>query len=279
MSRTRAPVRAGTFYPADRHELEQTVQRYLGRIKLQERSGDLLGLICPHAGYVYSGQTAAYSYALLRDKLAGGSHYDLVVVLSPAHFVGTGRFTVTDAGAYEMPLGSIELDQDALEALAKEIQIQRIGYDGEHAIEVQLPFLQVVLGSFSLLPIMIADPSLAAGDQLGSALAKILADRDALIVASSDMHHIEDYHQVMRRDRQVSDALDSMDLTRIKRALSPRDCSVCGRVGIIAMLAATSAAGANRVDILHYTNSGDVTGIRTPGQYTVGYLAAAALRE
>ena len=120
---------------------------------------------------------------------------------------------------------------------------------------------------------------MSAGEELGNALSKILAGRNALIVASSDLHHIANYDQVMRRDKQSIDAIASMDLARIKRALSPRDCSVCGRVPIYAMLTAATAAGANRVEILHYTNSGDVTGIRTPGQYTVGYLAAAAIRE
>jgi AmmeMemoRadiSam system protein B len=202
-----------------------------------------------------------------------------VVVLSPAHFAGAGRFSITEASAYQTPLGTIDLDLSAVEALAQEVDIHRIGFEGEHAIEVQLPFLQVALGSFALLPVMIGDPALNAGKELGDALHKILAEKKALIVASSDLHHIDSYDQVLRRDKTVVDAIASMDLIQIKRALSPRDCSVCGRVAIVAMLTALTAAGANRVQILHYTNSGDVTGIRTPGQYTVGYMAAAVLQE
>jgi AmmeMemoRadiSam system protein B len=173
----------------------------------------------------------------------------------------------------------VELDRQAIDALDQELDLHRIGFDQEHAIEVQLPFLQAVLETFTLLPVMIADPSLSAGEELGHALSKALEGRDALIVASTDLHHIPNYDRVLLRDKQVIDALASADLARIKRALSPHDCSVCGRVAVVSMLTATQAAGANRVDILHYTNSGDVTGIREPGQYTVGYLAAAAIRE
>ena len=279
MPKLRAPVRAGSFYPAAARELEQTIVHYLDRVKPTELPGDLLGLIAPHAGYIYSGQTAAYSYALLRDALAQSKSYDLVVVLSPAHFMGAGRFAVTEASAYQTPLGIVELDHSAVKALGQEVDVHRIEFDGEHAIEVQLPFLQVTLGTFSLLPIMVGDPTLSAGKELGNALSKILSGRNALIVASSDLHHIANYEQVTRRDKKVIDALGSMDLARIQRAFSPRDCSVCGRVPIYAMLTAATTAGANRVELLHYTNSGDVTGIRTPGQYTVGYVAAAAFRE
>lgn len=278
MPRQRAPIRAGTFYPADPLQLDRAIHTYLSRVKPTEPPGDLVGLICPHAGYVYSGQTAAYGYALVRDALAQGRQFDLAVVLSPSHYASAGRFLVSDTDAYQTPLGSIGIDHQSVEILDQELGLHRIGFDQEHAIEVQLPFLQAVLETFTLLPIMIADTSLSAGEELGTALSQVLAGRSALIVASTDLHHIPSYDQVVHRDRQVIDALDSADMGRIKRSLSPRDSSVCGRVAIVAMLTAAEAAGANRVDILHYTNSGDVTGNRAPGQYTVGYVAAASLR-
>lgn len=278
MTKIRAPVRAGSFYPANALELEQTIEHYLDQVESIKLSGDLLGLICPHAGYVYSGQTAAYGYAMVRDAQARGSGFDLVVVLSPAHYAGAGRFSITDASAYQTPLGTVELDQQAVGALSQEMDIHRIGFDSEHAIEVQLPFLQATLDTFTLLPVMIGDPTLRAGEELGNALVNVLAGKNALIVASSDLHHIANYEQVMRRDKEVVEALDSMDLTRIKRVLSAPDCSVCGRVAIVATLTAAMASGANQTKILHYTNSGEVTGNRTPGQYTVGYVSAAIIR-
>jgi AmmeMemoRadiSam system protein B len=279
MSKLRPPVRAGSFYPASAAELRQTIARYLARVEPTELTGDLLGLICPHAGYVYSGQTAAHAYALARRAVEQDGPFDLVVVLSPAHFMGAGRFSVSEANAYQTPLGTVEIDQRAVEALGQRLRIHRMGFDGEHAIEVQLPFLQSTLGEFTLLPVMIGDAALEAGEELGDALHDILAGKRALIVASSDMHHINNYDQVTHRDRAVIEALASLDLAQVKQVLSRRDCTVCGRVAIYAMLGATMAAGADHVDILHYTNSGDVTGRRSPGEYTVGYLAAAVLRE
>jgi AmmeMemoRadiSam system protein B len=146
-------------------------------------------------------------------------------------------------------------------------------------LELQLPFLQVVLGDFNLLPVMVGLSSLETGEELGAALAEVLKDKKALVVASTDLHHIENYEEVVRRDKVVVDAIASFDMARIKEVLSPRDCSVCGRVPVYAMLTAAKALGADEVKKLHHTNSGDVTGIRAPGQYTVGYLAAAVCQS
>ena len=166
-----------------------------------------------------------------------------------------------------------------MDALQRELDVERVSYDGEHSLEVQIPFLQTVLQDLKLLPVMIGDSSFAAGETLGAALARILTGRKALIVASTDLHHIENYDQVVKRDQTVIDALITMDLARVKAALSGRDCSVCGRIPVYAMLTAATALGADGIRILHHTTSGDVTGIRTPGQYTVGYLAAAVYKE
>jgi hypothetical protein len=162
-----------------------------------------------------------------------------------------------------------------VDELANEVPINRVDYDGEHSLEIQLPFLQVALGDLSLLPIMIGESSLDLATELSQALITVLSGRKALLVASTDMHHIDNYDQVVRRDQVVIDAIESFDLQQVRKALSPWDCSVCGRVPVLTVMTAAQALGADRVSILHHTNSGDVTGTRTPGQYTVGYLAAA----
>jgi AmmeMemoRadiSam system protein B len=99
------------------------------------------------------------------------------------------------------------------------------------------------------------------------------------LVASTDLHHIENYSEVIRRDQTVVEAVASFDMARIKEALSPWDCSVCGRIPVYAVLTAARALGADAVQVLHHTTSGDVTGVRTPGQYTVGYMAAAVYKS
>jgi AmmeMemoRadiSam system protein B len=273
MSEARSPVVAGYFYPANPRQLEQECKRYLSQVEPIDHQGEVVGLICPHAGYSYSGQTAAYSYSLVC-----GNRFDLVVVISPAHRMLPGRFSITRTNAYQTPLGRVKLDLEAVDALGQEIDIRRVGIDQEHAIEVQLPFLQVTLEDILLLPVMVSETSVRAGAELGLALSQAIAGKKVLLIASTDMHHISDYESVIRHDKPVIDAIASLDMARIEKILSRKDSSVCGRVPVFAMLTAATALGAHRVEILHYTTSGDVTGARAPGQYTVGYLSAAVLR-
>ena len=273
----RRSVIAGQWYPSQPERLRQTIDGFLGNVTPQPIDGQTassLGLIVPHAGYTYSGQTAAYAYRRVQ-----GAGYDVVAIISPLHRLPLGRFVVISADAYETPLGLVNLDAESIAALSEKVQVNRVGRDDEHSVEIQLPFLQVALGDFGLLPVMIGESSFEAGEQLGLALADVLKGKTALIVASTDLHHIPNYDEVVRRDQVVVDAIASFDMARIKEALSPWDCSVCGRVPIYAMLTAAKALGADRVEILHHTNSGDVTGVRTPGQYTVGYLAAAVYKD
>jgi AmmeMemoRadiSam system protein B len=219
---------------------------------------------------VYSGQTAGYAY-----RQVEGANYDAVTIVSPLHQMPLGRFATTSAAAYETPLGLVKVEKNLVSALGEKVPINQVGHDGEHSLEIQLPFLQVALGDFDLLPVMIGESSLEAGEELGVALAEVLRDKKALLVASTDLHHIRNYDEVVRRDQVVVDAFASFDMVRIKKVLSPIACSVCGRIAVYAVLTAAKALGANEVRILQHTNSGDVTGSRVPGQYTVGYLAAA----
>ncbi len=272
--KVRRSVIAGTWYPGQPEELRRTVNGFLSNVEPQPIGEEVVGLIAPHAGYAYSGQTAAYAYRQVK-----GLSYDVVAIVSPVHRMSLGRFAVTSAAAYETPLGLVKLDGELLGALEEKVRLNRVGRDGEHSLEIQLPFLQVALGDFRLLPVMIGQSSFEAGEELGTALVEVLRDEKALVVASTDLHHIENYDEVVRRDKVVVDTIASFDMARIKEVLSLWDCSVCGRIPVYAMLTAARALGADKVRILHHTNSGDVTGIRVPGQYTVGYLAAAVYTD
>ena len=270
----RQSIIAGQWYPGNARQLERTISGYFEGVDHVELKGELVGLISPHAGYMYSGQTAAYAYDQVRDK-----SFDVVVVISPVHSIPVGRFAITSADAYETPLGLAPLDKALIEELGRHVSINRVGYDGEHSLEIQLPFLQVALGNVNLLPVMMGAPSFDAAEELGMALAGVLEGKKALLVASTDLHHIHSYDEVVRRDAVVVDAIASYDMARIKKALSPRDCSVCGRIPIYAMLTAAKQLGADGVQILHHTNSGDVTGERSPPHYIVGYLSAAVYKS
>jgi AmmeMemoRadiSam system protein B len=270
----RRSIIAGQWYPGNARQLERTINGYLDSVEDVTLKGELIGLVSPHAGYMYSGQTAAYAYDQVRDKT-----FDVVVVISPVHSVPVGRFAITSADAYETPLGLAPLDKALVEELGQHVSINRVGYDGEHSLEIQLPFIQVVLGHVNLLPIMMGVPSFDAAEELGAALANVLEGKNALLVASTDMHHINSYDEVVRRDAVVVDAIASYDMARIKSALSPRDCSVCGRFPVYAMLTAAKQLGADGVQVLHHTNSGDVTGERNPPHYIVGYMSAAVYKS
>jgi AmmeMemoRadiSam system protein B len=270
----RRSILAGQWYPGTARELERTIEAFFANVEPASLDGQVVGLICPHAGYPYSGQTAAYAYSQVR-----GASFDVVAVISPLHRLPLGRFAVNSATAYETPLGLVQVAQDLVDALDREVGVNRVAQDGEHSIEIQLPFLQVALDDINLLPIMVGESSFEAGIELGRAMAGMLEGKKALIVASSDMHHIDNYTEVVRRDQVVIEAIDSFDMARIQKALSPWDCSVCGRIPIYAMLTAAQSLSADQVKILHHTTSGDVTGMRMPGQYTVGYLAAAVYRQ
>jgi AmmeMemoRadiSam system protein B len=164
------------------------------------------------------------------------------------------------------------------------VPLQRVRRDAEHSLEIQLPFLQRQVGHFRLVPVMMSADDPAAARRLAAALVEVVRQRSnqgqrTLLVASSDLHHIEDYSEVVRRDRNVIDALDTYDLDRLEAVLMSRDSTVCGRVPILTALHAARTLGADSIDVLHYTNSGEVTSRRTPGQYTVGYLAAAIYKS
>ena len=272
----RQSVIAGSWYPGQPDVLRRTLEGYLADAEKLELEGELKALISPHAGYAYSGPTAAYAYKQLED----GPAFDTVAVLSPSHQAYLGRFAVTRAGYYETPLGLVEVDAELVEALDEEVTLNRVGFDGEHSLEIQLPFLQQVLGAFTLLPVMLGesltnDRGLAACRELSEALAKLLRDREALIVASTDLSHLYDYNDVVRHDREMVELVGRFDIEGLARALIEGRCHACGGAPVVATLLTAQTLGANQATVLHYTNSSDVTGNRRPGSYIVGYMAAA----
>ncbi len=271
----RRSVIAGSWYPGTETALRRDLDGYFVHADRPPVAGRLCGLIAPHAGYSYSGQTAAHAYQQLR-----GRTFRTVVVLAPSHRAWFDAPAVSAEDAYETPLGRIPVDHTLAAALATRIPLQRIRGDAEHAIEIQLPFLQYILGDFHLLPILLSTDDPELPQKLAQALVEVnglpsWAGSGLLLVASSDLHHITSYDEVVRRDRQVVDAVAAFDLSALTLQLMRRDCSVCGRMPILTVLHACRTMGANAVQVLHQTNSGDVTGQRRPGEYTVGYMSAA----
>lgn len=263
---------AGTWYPGRPDELKRTIESYYKDVKKQNIQGKILGLISPHAGYIYSGVVAAHGY-----KQLIGKKIELVCILSPLHRIPLGRYVVHSASFYRTPLGKIRVDKSLIEKLKREIQLQEVSWDAEHSLEIQLPFLQMALGDFELLPIMVGHGDIYEVDDIVEGLATLLSGKNCLIVASSDLHHIPDYEEVIKKDREVVKVLKKFVLDDIREVLSKPDTSVCGRVPICIAVDLAMRLGANQFQVFCQSNSGDITGEKDKGQYTVGYLSAGMI--
>jgi AmmeMemoRadiSam system protein B len=267
----RHSVIAGSWYPGDPRSLRAEISGFLDDVPSQPLQGELVGLVAPHAGYMYSGQVAAYAYVQLR-----GLGISRVALVSPVHRVYPGRFAVTDKAYYETPLGLVPVDVELVQGIERHVQLNRVSQDMEHSLEIQLPFLQHVLGDFTLAPIMMGDQDWDSAGQLGQALAETIAKDRALLVASTDLSHFHSYEVAVQLDHKVLDHVTAYDPEGLARTLAARKGEACGGGPVVAVMVAAQKLGANRAVLLKYMNSGDVTGDRSS---VVGYAAAALLRS
>ncbi len=269
-SRVRPSVIAGSWYPGQPARLRASIEGYLASVEHAELEGDLLGLIVPHAGYIYSGQVAAYAYEQLEGRTFG-----LVVVVSPVHRMYRGVYMVTSYDYYETPLGLVPVASDQVKRLAEELDLVRVQSDGEHSLEIQLPFLQYLLGEFRLLPVMLGNQDWDSCQQLASALGALLRDQEALLVASTDLSHFHPEHEAVLLDQRVRDRIDSFDPRGLSEDLAVRRSEACGGGPVVAVMLSAQKLGGSHARVLHYATSGDVTGDRSE---VVGYMAATILR-
>jgi AmmeMemoRadiSam system protein B len=265
----RRSVIAGSWYPGDPKQLRAMLDGFLQDVSSHPLEGRLVGLISPHAGYIYSGQVAAYAYAQLRDK-----SFSKVVVVSPVHRIYTGEFATTDKAYFETPLGMVPVDAECLVALEREVRLNYVSQDMEHSLEIQLPFLQHVLGSFALTPIMMGDQEWDSAVRLGQALAKAVGEQSALLVASTDLSHFHRYEAAVQLDELVLKHIVAYDPGGLYRTLDTHKAEACGGGPVMAVMLAAQKLGAKRAVVLKYMNSGDVTGEHDS---VVGYAAAALL--
>lgn len=265
---------AGTWYPANPKSLSASIDEYLINVNLPKIHGQVIGVIAPHAGYRYSGAVAAYAFATLR-----GLTPDLVVVLSPFHNYHSHPLLTTKHQAYSTPLGTIEVDQTALSELQNHlnIPITPISNDKEHSLEIELPFLQRVLkNDFKLLPIMIRAQEEFVAQQLGEALAQTLKDKNALLVASTDLSHFYEQQTANQLDREMLQRFTTLKPSSIFEAERLGKGFACGHAAVAVVEWAAQGLGANHVQVLKHATSGDVTGDHSS---VVGYGAAVILKQ
>jgi hypothetical protein len=266
----RKSVIAGSWYPGEPTILRKTIENFLAAVPKQTQPGHLYGVVVPHAGYVYSGQVAAYAYRLVQ-----GRAYDAVIVVSPSHRQHFPGVSVYDRGGYETPLGVVPVAEDLAASLVKlssAIEANSPVHLYEHALEIQLPFLQVVLGSFSLIPLMMGDQDAQTCRELAEAIHTATKGKNVLVVGSSDLSHFHSYDRAISLDRIFLNHMQQMDPGGLLRNLEAGKTEACGGGPAVVAMMTSTAAGANQSAVLKYANSGDVTGER---QRVVGYASVA----
>lgn len=259
------------FYPDDPEELRMMVDTLIADARPAPISGKIFSLILPHAGYPYSGQTAAFGY-----KLLAAHPPETIVIISPSHRDYFKGISMYDGDELQTPLGNLPVDsklRSRMSACEPRILISDAGHRREHAVEVHLPFLQRLLGKPAILPIVMGDQSRTLCFMLGEALAVCLKDRRAVIIASSDLSHYHSAEQAEQLDRVVEADIAAYDYEKLMRDLETERTEACGGGPAVSALLAAHRLGARRTKILHRCHSGDITG---DNDSVVGYLAAVA---
>ncbi len=270
----RNPVLAGTWYPGNPEVLRQTITDYLSKANPPVPEGKVMAMIVPHAGYIYSGQVAAYSYKLLQRTAP-----KVVFLIGPSHRVGFKGLSVSQYSGYKTPLGVAPVDQDlSKKLLSINPQMKWVPQADhqEHSLEIQVPFLQTVLKDFHIVPIIMGEQDLETCALLAKSLIQVLPDReDAVILASTDLSHFHTDQQARALDGEFIKHVRDFAPEALAKAVASGSCEACGAGPTIAAMLAARELGANRSLTLNYANSEDVTGDR---RQVVGYLSAALVK-
>ena len=254
---------AGMFYPAEPRHLEQLLETFF---QVRAPGIDARGIVTPHAGYIYSGETGACAFSTIPPDFDG-----TLVVIGPSH---RGYMTSASAVPWETPSGVVDTDTEFIDAL--DIDIDEAAHRNEHSIEVQVPIIKYRFPRARIAPIMMGDQDYEAAADLAERLLQAIdrTGRDVRIVASSDFSHYLQDEVARRQDLYVIDALKDLDVPEFYRRLQETGATVCGYGPIAAMCIACRALGAERGELLRYTTSGDVTG---DFNQVVGYAAIAVI--
>jgi MEMO1 family protein len=268
----RPPAVDGQFYPADPVQLAQEVHQKLNAAADLHLPGKVLGLIVPHAGYQFSAATAAVGY-----KQVAGQAVDLVVVIAPSHRDNFQGVSIYSGDAYETPIGQMMIDKDSVKKLAaadKNIHPAEYGHRAEHAVEVQLPFLQILFPQAKLLPIVVGPAyDWRLCETVGKAIADVVRQKKVLFVASTDLYHGYAYDDCVAISGETVVAMARLQPEALCRGLLSGQFQACGGPAVVMMQVAAVSLGATGAKALDQTNSNDATGSR--GGYVVGYGAVA----
>ena len=269
---------AGLWYSGSPQRLRQQVDTYIEEADIPDLDGEIIALVAPHAGHRYSGRTAGHAF-----KTVKGRSYDLVVVVSPFHSYHSAQLLTSAHRAYATPMGALAIDEEALCMLDQKLKddsdlfLTAIAEDGEHSLEIELPFLQCALeGEFKLLPLMVHSHSEQVARALGEALADIVKDRSVLLVASTDLSHFYSEEVAAGLDRVMQQQIEDLSPGGVLEAERSGKGFACGAGAVAAVLFASLALGANSAQVLHHSTSGEETGDYNS---VVGYGAAVIQKK
>jgi AmmeMemoRadiSam system protein B len=280
MAKIRRPTQAGAFYEGDAEALKAQIENcFLQEFGPRKRakvnkdgSREIVGLICPHAGYMFSGAVAANAYF----ELASDGKPDTVVILGPNHTGYGSALAVVNEGFWRTPLGDVEVDGETANRIVHEtriVDVDELAHRFEHSVEVQLPFLQYLYGSdFKFVPVCFQMQDLASAVEVGNALVEVLANKNAVIIASSDMTHYEPQGNAAAKDMAALRAVEAMDEKLFFSVIERQNVTACGYGPIAALITAAKGLGAKEAKLLCYKTSGDTTGDYSS---VVGYAAVS----
>ncbi|UCB57495.1 MAG: AmmeMemoRadiSam system protein B [Candidatus Omnitrophota bacterium] len=269
------PVVSGSYYSDSAKILAAEIEKFLDWAEVTESDKDILALISPHAGYEYCGSVAAYGYKAIKGK-----PIRTVVVIGSSHYEYFEGVSVYPQGAWQTPLGNVPVDMELANALIQghdKISFYEPAFTKEHSVEVQIPFLQIVLDDFKIVPIVMGKFSYENCQMLAQALLETIKDRkDVLIVASTDMSHFHPYDEACEIDNLTIEELKKFDPESLYSKLDSKESELCGAAAVVTTLLYTRQRGAAEIEIMKYANSGDVTGNKNK---VVGYLSAVIYAE
>jgi len=246
---------SGQFYPADKKELQSLIKKCAPKTS---KAAKAIGVVSPHAGYMYSGAVAAEVFSNIHLPQS-------FVIMGPNH-TGAGKpFSIVTKGGWKTPLGAVSIDEELAKAIldkAQFIQEDASAHVFEHSIEVQLPILQYFKKDFRFVPLLLSHADLDSYRQIGNTIAHAIkaVNKEVVLVASSDMTHYEDHETVKAKDEKAIEAVLKMDEKRLLEVIDDFDVSMCGYAPVVAMLTAAKKLGAKKARLVKYQTSGETSG-------------------
>jgi AmmeMemoRadiSam system protein B len=269
----RESIAAGSFYPASPDGLRRQIEGFLDDAEFLDLK-NIKGIICPHAGYIYSGQVAGYSY-----RQIAGNKFDSIFLIGPSHSEYFDFSSIYSGDAYRTPLGLAYVDKERSKKLAGKsdrIKLSLYGHRDEHSLEVQLPFLQVLFEDIKIVPIVIGQQNGQNIKELGNSIGDLFKNENILIIASTDLSHYHPYDTAVTLDQKVKKLISDYDSEALMTEFINDNAEMCGGGPVISTIIASTILGADTAKILDYKNSGDVSGDKSA---VVGYLSAAFYKK